>query len=38
MINRRWTGVSLGNYNNWYPLTWKITETPPQYIKNMTIC
>ncbi|WP_338986943.1 hypothetical protein [Spiroplasma endosymbiont of Dasysyrphus albostriatus] len=34
MINKLWTGVSLENYNNWYPLTGKITETPQQYIKT----
>ncbi|WP_342218497.1 hypothetical protein [Spiroplasma endosymbiont of Amphimallon solstitiale] len=34
MINKLWTGVSLENYNNWYPLTGKITESPPQYIKT----
>lgn len=34
MINKLWTGVSLENYNNWYPLTGKITETPPQYINT----
>jgi len=34
MINKLWTDVSLENYNNWYPLTGKITETPPQYIKT----
>ncbi|WP_339038904.1 hypothetical protein [Spiroplasma endosymbiont of Andrena trimmerana] len=31
MINKLWTDVSLENYNNWYPLTGKITETPRQY-------
>ncbi|WP_338962170.1 hypothetical protein [Spiroplasma endosymbiont of Lasioglossum villosulum] len=34
MINKLWTGVSLENYNNWYPLTGKITETPQQYIQT----
>ncbi|WP_339048009.1 hypothetical protein [Spiroplasma endosymbiont of Colias croceus] len=34
MINKLWTGVNLENYNNWYPLTGKITETPPQYINT----
>ncbi|WP_342261393.1 hypothetical protein [Spiroplasma endosymbiont of Notiophilus biguttatus] len=34
MINKLWTGVSLENYNNWYPLTGKITESPSQYIKT----
>ncbi|WP_342266596.1 hypothetical protein [Spiroplasma endosymbiont of Villa modesta] len=34
MINKLWTDVSLENYNNWYPLTGKITETPQQYIKT----
>lgn len=34
MINKLWTGVSLENYNNWYPLTGKITETPQKYIKT----
>lgn len=34
MINKFWTGVSLENYNNWYPLTGKITETPQQYINT----
>ncbi|WP_342217677.1 hypothetical protein [Spiroplasma endosymbiont of Amphimallon solstitiale] len=34
MINKLWTDVSLENYNNWYPLTGKITETPPQYINT----
>ncbi|WP_458257342.1 hypothetical protein [Spiroplasma endosymbiont of Dactylopius coccus] len=34
MINKLWTGVSLENYNNWYPLTGKITETPQQYINT----
>ncbi len=34
MINKLWPGVSLENYNNWYPLTGKITETPQQYIKT----
>ncbi|WDA54784.1 MAG: hypothetical protein PPFGHCPK_01254 [Spiroplasma endosymbiont of Drosophila atripex] len=37
MINKLWTGVSLENYNNWYPLTGKITETPQQYIKTWPI-
>ncbi|WP_342218293.1 hypothetical protein [Spiroplasma endosymbiont of Amphimallon solstitiale] len=34
MINKLWTDVSLENYNNWYPLTGKITETPQQYIQT----
>ncbi|WP_338961316.1 hypothetical protein [Spiroplasma endosymbiont of Lasioglossum villosulum] len=34
MINKLWTDVSLENYNNWYPLTGKITETPQQYINT----
>ncbi|WP_342218027.1 hypothetical protein [Spiroplasma endosymbiont of Amphimallon solstitiale] len=34
MINKLWTDVSLENYNNWYPLTGKITETPSQYINT----
>lgn len=34
MINKLWTNVSLENYNNWYPLTGKIAETPQQYIKT----
>ncbi|WP_342257599.1 hypothetical protein [Spiroplasma endosymbiont of Nomada ruficornis] len=34
MINKLWTGVSLENYNNWYPLTGTITETPRQYINT----
>ncbi|WP_342265823.1 hypothetical protein [Spiroplasma endosymbiont of Villa modesta] len=34
MINKLWTGVSLENYNNWYPLTGKITKTPQQYIQT----
>ncbi|WDA53612.1 MAG: hypothetical protein PPFGHCPK_01333 [Spiroplasma endosymbiont of Drosophila atripex] len=34
MINKLWTDVSLENYNNWYPLTGKIIETPQQYIKT----
>ncbi len=34
MINKLWTDVSLENYNNWYPLTGKIIETPQQYINT----
>ncbi len=34
MINKLWTDVSLENYNNWYPLTGKIVETPQQYINT----
>ncbi|WP_342274297.1 hypothetical protein [Spiroplasma endosymbiont of Phycita roborella] len=34
MINKLWTDVSLENYNNWYPLTGKITKTPQQYIQT----
>ncbi|WP_425376771.1 hypothetical protein [Spiroplasma endosymbiont of Aleiodes alternator] len=34
MINKLWTDVSLENYNNWYPLTGKITETRQQYIQT----
>ncbi|WJG70023.1 hypothetical protein [Spiroplasma ixodetis] len=37
MINKLWTDVSLENYNNWYPLTGKITVTPEQYIKTWPI-
>ncbi|WP_174481464.1 hypothetical protein [Spiroplasma endosymbiont of Danaus chrysippus] len=37
MINKLWTDVSLENYNNWYPLTGKITETPQQYIQTWPI-
>lgn len=37
MINKLLTGVSLENYNNWYPLTGKITETPQQYIQTWPI-
>lgn len=34
MINKLWTDVNLENYNNWYPLTGKIAETPQQYINT----
>lgn len=31
MITELWPGVSLEEYNNWYPLTGKILVTPEQY-------
>jgi len=34
MINQLWTGISLENYNKWYPLTGTITKTPQQYINT----
>lgn len=33
MIKELWPGVSLANYNNWYPLTGKIAVTPEKYIE-----
>lgn len=34
MIKELWDGVSLTEFNKWYPLTGKITETPEQYIET----
>lgn len=36
MIKALWTDISLDNYNKWYPLTGKITDTPQQYINTWT--
>ncbi len=38
MINKLWTGVSLENYNNWYPLTGKNYRNPTKIYKNMAKC
>lgn len=34
MIKELWEGVSLTEFNKWYPLTGKIEETPEQYIET----
>ncbi|WP_342276701.1 hypothetical protein [Spiroplasma endosymbiont of Nebria brevicollis] len=34
MIKELWTGISLENYNKWYPLTGTIDDTPQQYVNT----